>query len=931
MVRNKYTLTTAGKSPSKKSRTSSISKQHEHNCNDDGETGNLEGSGSSSSSSSSSSAEASDPTTAKRCDSGSVHKQNLYIISFPVIFVFNILRSLLYQLFVIFRYVYNFTSKAVYRPVRKECGLEIVINTDGSGHHHHHHHHHHSNHPSSVTGQHSQQQQYSPLQQSPLHLQQQQQPQQSQEDLPQQQAHPLQCSHSGTLVSGGGEGREMSIQRSASGSQVGPGDPLLAKQKHHHRRAFEYISKALKIDEDNEDQKELAIELYRKGILELERGIAVECWGGRGEVWERAQRLHDKMQTNLSMARDRLHFLECMLAATRLELMSETEQTGSEKNQSHRHAEVRRQNTFTLSDTNMILDVARTAHNSGHHNHSSLSSPTPPSSVAASSSPAPATAPQSSIFSKFKLPMFIPSALSGANTAYQDPRSKQCRATAENKIISFNENCPTPPSGSRSGGTTPTTPTGCTGTTAGKLVGTKALGPMASPQTMSVRQTNHEASGRKLTVGYKRPGNLGMMNKSQTLPRSMGGSRTTPTGGTGAIAGGLMNGGTAGAGYGAGVTIGGAGGGGVPKIVPKPAATPPAIRRQFSIPGGSPIRKAANGSKGGAPVRSKTPLNGQQPQSTQTGAGAQQQQPTISVKGVEPKLVQLIMDEIVEGGAKVGWQDIAGQEVAKQALQEMVILPSMRPELFTGLRTPAKGLLLFGPPGNGKTLLARAVATECSATFFSISAATLTSKYVGEGEKLVRALFAVARELQPSIIFIDEVDSVLSERSSNEHEATRRLKTEFLVQFDGLPANSEADKIVVMAATNRPQELDEAALRRFPKRVYVTLPDLDTRELLLRRLLEKQGSPLGDADLRRLALLTEGYSGSDLTALARDAALEPIRELNVEEVKNMDPTKLRSIREDDFHNSLKRIRRSVAPHSLAAYEKWLQDFGDVTL
>ncbi|XP_035777854.1 spastin-like isoform X2 [Anopheles albimanus] len=748
MVRNKYTLTTAGKSPSKKSRTSSISKQHEHNCNDDGETGNLEGSGSSSSSSSSSSAEASDPTTAKRCDSGSVHKQNLYIISFPVIFVFNILRSLLYQLFVIFRYVYNFTSKAVYRPVRKECGLEIVINTDGSGHHHHHHHHHHSNHPSSVTGQHSQQQQYSPLQQSPLHLQQQQQPQQSQEDLPQQQAHPLQCSHSGTLVSGGGEGREMSIQRSASGSQVGPGDPLLAKQKHHHRRAFEYISKALKIDEDNEDQKELAIELYRKGILELERGIAVECWGGRGEVWERAQRLHDKMQTNLSMARDRLHFL---------------------------------------------------------------------------------------------------------------------------------------------------------------------------------------ASGRKLTVGYKRPGNLGMMNKSQTLPRSMGGSRTTPTGGTGAIAGGLMNGGTAGAGYGAGVTIGGAGGGGVPKIVPKPAATPPAIRRQFSIPGGSPIRKAANGSKGGAPVRSKTPLNGQQPQSTQTGAGAQQQQPTISVKGVEPKLVQLIMDEIVEGGAKVGWQDIAGQEVAKQALQEMVILPSMRPELFTGLRTPAKGLLLFGPPGNGKTLLARAVATECSATFFSISAATLTSKYVGEGEKLVRALFAVARELQPSIIFIDEVDSVLSERSSNEHEATRRLKTEFLVQFDGLPANSEADKIVVMAATNRPQELDEAALRRFPKRVYVTLPDLDTRELLLRRLLEKQGSPLGDADLRRLALLTEGYSGSDLTALARDAALEPIRELNVEEVKNMDPTKLRSIREDDFHNSLKRIRRSVAPHSLAAYEKWLQDFGDVTL
>lgn len=175
------------------------------------------------------------------------------------------------------------------------------------------------------------------------------------------------------------------------------------------------------------------------------------------------------------------------------------------------------------------------------------------------------------------------------------------------------------------------------------------------------------------------------------------------------------------------------------------------------------------------------------------------------MKGVEQKLVQVIMDEIVEGGAKVEWNDIAGQEIAKQALQEMVILPSMRPELFTGLRSPARGLLLFGPPGNGKTLLARAVATQCSATFFSISASSLTSKYVGDGEKLVRALFAVARELQPSIIFIDEIDSLLSERSSSEHEATRRLKTEFLIQFDGLPGNPDSERIVVMAATNRPQ------------------------------------------------------------------------------------------------------------------------------
>uniref|UniRef100_A0A182JN87 microtubule-severing ATPase n=1 Tax=Anopheles atroparvus TaxID=41427 RepID=A0A182JN87_ANOAO len=683
----------------------------------------------------------------------------------------------------------------------------------------------------------------------------------------------------------------------------------------------------------------LAIELYRKGILELERGIAVECWGGRGEVWERAQRLHDKMQTNLSMARDRLHFLECMLEAKRLELV---ELEDSEVGENRKHTHLQRSNTFTLSDeledhnSDSTTTATSTVHHHHHHHlHQHRSSTTVVHSSSSSSSSSAASkqlhslrnatsgsAAQTSLIGKFKMPMFIPSNLRSQPTSVasdsspyrSEPYSKQ--HNSENRIISFNENCTTTPSRGGGGGTS-TNPAGAATTTTatgtGKTNGT-------TPQTLAFKQTHNEASGRKLTVGYKRPGNLGVMNKSQTLPRSMGGTRTTPTGGSGS-GGGLSNG----SGYGGTM----AGGGGMPKIVPKPAATPPAIRRQFSIPGSSPVRKASNGygSKNTPPPRSKTPLGGPQ----QSQQQQQQQQPPISVKGVEPKLVQIIMDEIVEGGAKVEWQDIAGQEVAKQALQEMVILPSVRPELFTGLRTPAKGLLLFGPPGNGKTLLARAVATECSATFFSISAASLTSKYVGDGEKLVRALFAVARELQPSIIFIDEVDSVLSERSSNEHEATRRLKTEFLVQFDGLPANTEADKIVVMAATNRPQELDEAALRRFPKRVYVTLPDKDTRELLLRRLLQKQGSPLSDADLKRLALLTEGYSGSDLTALARDAALEPIRELNVEEVKNMDPTKLRSIRESDFHSSLKRIRRSVAPHSLAAYEKWLQDFGDVTL
>ncbi|XP_070932571.1 spastin isoform X3 [Macaca nemestrina] len=299
-------------------------------------------------------------------------------------------------------------------------------------------------------------------------------------------------------------------------------------------------------------------------------------------------------------------------------------------------------------------------------------------------------------------------------------------------------------------------------------------------------------------------------------------------------------------------------------------------------------------------------------------------------RNVDSNLANLIMNEIVDNGTAVKFDDIAGQDLAKQALQEIVILPSLRPELFTGLRAPARGLLLFGPPGNGKTMLAKAVAAESNATFFNISAASLTSKYVGEGEKLVRALFAVARELQPSIIFIDEVDSLLCERREGEHDASRRLKTEFLIEFDGVQSAGD-DRVLVMGATNRPQELDEAVLRRFIKRVYVSLPNEETRLLLLKNLLCKQGSPLTQKELAQLARMTDGYSGSDLTALAKDAALGPIRELKPEQVKNMSASEMRNIQLSDFTESLKKIKRSVSPQTLEAYIRWNKDFGDTTV
>uniref|UniRef100_A0A2K6M8L0 Spastin n=1 Tax=Rhinopithecus bieti TaxID=61621 RepID=A0A2K6M8L0_RHIBE len=296
-------------------------------------------------------------------------------------------------------------------------------------------------------------------------------------------------------------------------------------------------------------------------------------------------------------------------------------------------------------------------------------------------------------------------------------------------------------------------------------------------------------------------------------------------------------------------------------------------------------------------------------------------------RNVDSNLANLIMNEIVDNGTAVKFDDIAGQDLAKQALQEIVILPSLRPELFTGLRAPARGLLLFGPPGNGKTMLAKAVAAESNATFFNISAASLTSKYVKIGE----GSFAVARELHLILVFpLDEVDSLLCERREGEHDASRRLKTEFLIEFDGVQSAGD-DRVLVMGATNRPQELDEAVRRRFIKRVYVSLPNEETRLLLFKNLLCKQGSPLTQKELAQLARMTDGYSGSDLTALAKDAALGPIRELKPEQVKNISASEMRNIRLSDFTESLKKIKRSVSPQTLEAYIRWNKDFGDTTV
>jgi len=223
----------------------------------------------------------------------------------------------------------------------------------------------------------------------------------------------------------------------------------------------------------------------------------------------------------------------------------------------------------------------------------------------------------------------------------------------------------------------------------------------------------------------------------------------------------------------------------------------------------------------------------------------------------------------------VKWDDVAGLEVAKESLKEAVILPIKFPQLFTGNRKPWKGILLYGPPGTGKSYLAKAVATEANSTFFAVSSADLVSKWLGESERLVRNLFEMARRSKPSIIFIDELDSLCGSRNDNESESARRIKTEFLVQMNGV--GNDEDGVLVLGATNIPWVLDAAIRRRFEKRIYIGLPDAAARSRIFQIHLGNTPHNLQREDFKELARNTDGYSGSDIATVVRDALMQPVR------------------------------------------------------
>ncbi|MFW9849153.1 MAG: AAA family ATPase [Candidatus Thorarchaeota archaeon] len=289
------------------------------------------------------------------------------------------------------------------------------------------------------------------------------------------------------------------------------------------------------------------------------------------------------------------------------------------------------------------------------------------------------------------------------------------------------------------------------------------------------------------------------------------------------------------------------------------------------------------------------------------------------------KLREMIADTIITERPNVKMSEVAGLEEAKQAINDAILAPMKHPELFKGkARQPWRGILFYGPAGCGKTLIAKAVATEINATFFNVSAANIVSKWLGESERLVRNLFEMARKNQPAIIFIDELDSVGVARSGDDVGGERRMKTQLLTEMQGLASNAE-DRVTVIGATNLPWELDFAIRSRFEKRIQVPLPDKMARKRIFEIHMEDVAiAP--EVNYGELADLSEGYSGRDLSIVCKEAAMEPIRDLQVsgrmdEEEEILD---LRTVSREDFLDAIENIRPATSPEDLKRYTDWAE-------
>lgn len=304
----------------------------------------------------------------------------------------------------------------------------------------------------------------------------------------------------------------------------------------------------------------------------------------------------------------------------------------------------------------------------------------------------------------------------------------------------------------------------------------------------------------------------------------------------------------------------------------------------------------------------------------------------LSEKQNDNHLREQIENEIIEDKLNVKFEDIVDLDEAKEIINESIFLPKYVPDFFKGLREPWKGILLFGPPGTGKTLLAKAIASQTNSFFFNVKSSSFSSKWVGESEKLVKLLFEIAREKTPSIIFIDEIDSIARKRDDKTPSYDLKTLNEFLIQMDGLKNNKN---IFIVAATNRPFDIDDAILRRFPKAIYVPLPNKNGRIKMFKNFL-KNNKYEENLDFDKIAEYTEGYNGSDIFNLCKESSFMILRKVIKENKKNFknerdmfknDEIKkklLSPITLDDIMIALKSSKKSVSDESIFQCQKFLE-------
>lgn len=270
----------------------------------------------------------------------------------------------------------------------------------------------------------------------------------------------------------------------------------------------------------------------------------------------------------------------------------------------------------------------------------------------------------------------------------------------------------------------------------------------------------------------------------------------------------------------------------------------------------------------------------------------------------------IVSDVVNPDHIDVGFELVGGLDKIKESLYELVILPLKRPELFASgkILIAEKGILMYGPPGTGKTMLAKAIAKESGAVFINVRLPKLMSKWFGDAQKLVAAVFSLAYKLQPAIIFIDEVDSFLGQRRDSDHQAVAGMKTEFMSLWDGFTTDQNA-RIMVLAATNRPADLDEAILRRFSQVFKVGRPDCNDREKILKVIMKDERHD-GHIDFHQIARLSEGYTGSDLLELCKQAAYIPLRDFLNDEKNGKTCQQPRPLSQLDLEKVLATSRKS---------------------